>query len=229
MLNAAALEDMQAAGIPAEQILEVAISMLKRAEEEEAQRLAVKREAARQRKAKSRKNNDPVTNVTVTERDACDKKETSPTPPKEKTKNPPKGGQKETSDDFEEVWGAWPAMGRRRSSIPKARAAYLKARKRCSHAEVMRAVALFAQSSEPGDGGKMTPGLHRWLNDRKHESWLEDVPQAPAFDWAGEIKLFQDWGDWRPDGPPPGDPGCKAPAEVQREFGYEPQPRRAQA
>jgi hypothetical protein len=45
-------------------------------------------------------------------------------------------------------------------------------------------------------------------------------PAASGTNWRGELILFRDYGDWRPDGPEPGKPGCKAPPDLLEEFGY---------
>lgn len=59
-----------------------------------------------------------------------------------------------------------------------------------------------------------------WLADWSLVVECANAGKPPGPDWRGEVGLFQRFGDWRPDGPPPGDPECKAPAAVLAEFGY---------
>lgn len=225
MIDAGTLEDMRAAGIPSDQIVEVAIAMLKRQEEAEAERLAKKRAAARERKAKSRKNKEAVTNVTVTECDARDKKESPPTPPKEKIyKNPPKGGQKAPLDEMAaEVWALWPKRGRERSSQKQVRAAYAGVLKAHEHLDVLSAIKRYLKTPDAmKEDGEYVPALHRWLRAERFTSHLEQAESPP--DWPKFVKGCREFGFWTSTlGPKPGEPGCKAPAEIQREYGFEPQ------
>lgn len=225
MIDAATLEDMRAAGIPSDQILDVAIAMLHRQEDEAAQRRAEKREAARIRKAKSRKSKEAVTNVTVTECDARDKKESPPTPPKEKIyKNPPKGGQKAPIDELAaEVWALWPKRGRERSSQKQVRSAYAGVLKAHEHPAVLAAIKRYLKTPDATkEGGEYVPALHRWLSTERFTSYLDQAEPPP--DWPKFVKGCREFGFWTDTlGPKPGEPGCKAPAEIQREYGFEPQ------
>lgn len=113
------IEAMELAGVSAEQILDAVKAIALKQDVDAEERKETLRAAARERKAKSRaakalKNNNPVTNVTVTSRDTCDigeLKEIPPTPPKENTpsqkKNPPKGGQKEKGFPVAQAVEAW--------------------------------------------------------------------------------------------------------------------------
>jgi len=62
--------------------------------------------------------------------------------------------------------------------------------------------------------------LTNWLADWPLVEECAEAGKPAGTDWRGEIQLFRQFGDWRPDGPAPGQPGCKAPADVLAEFGY---------
>jgi|GEM_PF-2772181 len=136
------------------------------------------------------------------------------TPP---SKNPPKGGQKGSRPDIQQamdrIWPKLPAQARR-CGEPGARVAMARAvLSGVDPADVERAVGPWLEAS-----GDCVDRFDRWLDGEKWREWL---PAKPAgTDWGGEIRLFQKFGDWRPDGPPPGQPGCQAPADVLAEFGY---------
>jgi len=79
-------------------------------------------------------------------------------------------------------------------------------------ADVERAVDPWLEAS-----GDCVDRFDRWLADEKWREWLPAKP--PGTDWRGEIQIFKRFGSWRPDGPSPDQPGCKAPADVLAEFG----------
>lgn len=141
MSLATIIEAMEAACIPAEQILIAVKNYAKKTEIEKAESDAQKRESARQRKIKSRKNNKPVTVTSVT---SCD---TSPplvppsngfptplpiTPPLNPPTSPslrsglPKTRARKLDypDEFEEFWKIYPTNG---ASKQSAFQSYLKA------------------------------------------------------------------------------------------------------
>jgi hypothetical protein len=68
-----------------------------------------------------------------------------------------------------------------------------------------------------GSDGK-TERFDVWVAGDAWQVWKPDKPVGT--DWRGEVELFQRFGDWRPGGPPPGNPGCQAPQDVLEEFGY---------
>ncbi len=82
--------------------------------------------------------------------------------------------------------------------------------------------------------GSMPRSASNWLVD---DGLIQDNLAAPDTadrtdqQWRDELSLWRDHGQSEPNlwrrrvgGPEPGQPGCKAPAEIQREFDYEPRP-----
>jgi hypothetical protein len=147
-------------------------------------------------------------------------KEKPPHTPQKKTtspsKNPPKGGQKGSpsySDSFETFWAEYP----RKAGTSKTKAAEIFERLGPDgQAAAIGALPAFQKSvsdTEP----EFIPHAATWLNQRRFETY-DCLPNGP--NWRGELILFRDYGDWRPDGPEPGKPGCKAPPELLAEFGY---------
>lgn len=137
------------------------------------------------------------------------------TEPEEKEANASKKVRKKKrySDEFEDWWGRYPDAG-----VGSKWTAYQSWQKLDEEDRRLATEALPVYRSHLAkpDAPKCAHAS-TFLNQRRFETL-----QPPQRDWAGEVKLFADWGDWRPDGPAPGQPGCKAPAEVQREHGFEP-------
>jgi uncharacterized protein YdaU (DUF1376 family) len=64
--------------------------------------------------------------------------------------------------------------------------------------------------------------LDRWLTSGGWEAWK---PKGP--DWHKIMQAHREADFWREAlGPKPGEPDCRVPAEVLREYGYDPKPRR---
>jgi len=120
----------------------------------------------------------------------------------------------------DEIWELWPIKGRRRSSQKKTLTALASLLKSHDPQAIVRGVKSYLASDDAKDGeGQYVPGLDRWLRDEKFEEWAR-AGTPGGTNWRGEIMLFMEHGCWRPDGPEPGKPGCKAPADILAECGF---------
>lgn len=137
----------------------------------------------------------------------------------------------------EEVWALAGKVSQGRSSKADVRraleAAYRRGR---SHAEIVRGLkAYFASDAATKDGGAFAKGVHRMIENDRWESFAPDdaggapglpldAPEPADDPWRRRVREFSrnrywnrlEWGE------PPGRPGCRAPAEIQREFGIDP-------
>ena len=121
----------------------------------------------------------------------------------------------------DEIWTLWPLTGRRRSSQKKALSAIASLLKDYSPQSIVDGVKAYLASDEAKKGdGKFVPGVDRWLRDEKFAEWAKSDSVGET-DWRGEIALYRDHGKWRPEGPPPGKPGCRAPESLIADFGFE--------
>lgn len=108
-----------------------------------------------------------------------------PTPP-----NPPLGG-----DLFSEVIGAYPKAGVSASGPDKARIAWATACARATPTTILAAIRAYAASEVVKTGGTgRVPSLHRWLNERRWETWEAIGPpglrRAPI-DTAARVALLE--------------------------------------
>jgi len=157
------------------------------------------------------------------------------------TSNPPTEGNtpraREGLDQkaCDRFWDAYPEAGRvnfARSSLPIAlgrHVARLGSAERLIGAARNYAAAIRKQDTKP-------KALGNWLADPALVDQYApqtgpegpDTPTDPSAwsdgQWRSALGYFQRRGDWPAPGPKPGQPGCHTPAEIQREFGYEPQP-----
>jgi hypothetical protein len=120
----------------------------------------------------------------------------------------------------DEVWTLWPLTGRRRSSQKKSLAAITSLLKDYSPQGIVEGVKAYLASDDAKRGdGQFVPGLDRWLRDEKFAEWIQaDKPEGT--DWRGELILYRDYGRWRPEGPTPGKPGCRAPEALLIDLGF---------
>jgi len=128
-----------------------------------------------------------------------------------------------------DIWNETPKPGRERSSIAELEDALTAARKRGADlAAVRRALAAYYRTdAATKDGGQYAKGVHRMV---QRDRWANFQPAAPApvdtSTWRPErwTVAVRNWVEERrwPDGagPKPGEPGCKAPAEVLARFGF---------
>ena len=130
---------------------------------------------------------------------------------------------------FEAWWSFYP----RRVGKGSARQAFKRARGSVSLDELNAATKRFAQQvAELGTEERFIPHPATWLNG---ERWADGGAQqqgastsadagGPDDLWRTRMRAFAQTGSWpeRHFGPKPGQPGCKVPAAVLREFGYQP-------
>jgi len=128
---------------------------------------------------------------------------------------------------FDEAWSAWPRGQGRNCGKPEAMRAWIGQMKAgADEGDLLAAVKAYARSAEP----EYALRFDKFMRD---EVWREHVakrlnPAEQAEAWTARIRMFASNGRW-PDGigPRPGEPGCQAPAEVQREHGFTPKPHDA--
>lgn len=138
-----------------------------------------------------------------------------------------------SGDAFAQAWIEFPAKGRRRSSQVKAKPAWRKAAKAAGgDGRLLAAVRAYAGSEDAKrDDGAFVPAFDRWLRDGRWEhdlgattSLFDAAPQDVVDPWEARVRecaANQYWNrtDW---GPKPGQPGCRAPAEIQTRHGFAP-------
>lgn len=130
---------------------------------------------------------------------------------------------------FEGWWSLYP----RKVGKGGARQAFKRARGSVGLVELNAATKRFAQQvAELGTEERFIPHPATWLNG---ERWADGraEPQSAGTNaesggpddlWRTRMRAFQANGAWpeRHFGPKPGQPGCKVPVQVLREFGYQP-------
>ena len=93
-------------------------------------------------------------------------------------------------------------------------------------AQLVAAIRAYATAVKRDD--TLPTGLRKFLNP--HEGFLDRyAPKAASADqraiaWRSFCAKCRRSGDWEGEGPPPGQPGCLVPPEIQREYGFEPRP-----
>lgn len=228
---------MRAAGCDDETILkaiEAAESQkVESAKAEEAEKVEKKREADKLRKRRRRSEQrleiiQPASATSArTTPDAADRADIadpSPHTPHPESISPlkktPKGVQKGPKIDrtavlaaFDRIWPKLPPQAKRRGQ-EACRMAML--RTVASGAAVQQIEAAVGPWLEKSDG--MVERFDRWVSEGMWEAWVPEKPAGP--DWMGEIELYKRFGDWRMDGPPPDQPGCKAPPDLLDRAGY---------
>lgn len=151
------------------------------------------------------------------------------------TQKPEARGQRDTRasapprkpERFDEAWSAYPQGQGRNCGKPEALRAWIGQMKAgTDEGDMLAAVAAYARSAEP----EYALRFDKFMRD---EIWREHVakhldPAEQAEAWAARVRVFASSGRW-PDGigPRPGEAGCQAPAEIQREHGFTPKPRDA--
>lgn len=81
-------------------------------------------------------------------------------------------------DEFAELWGLWPALGKRRSSRKKAFTAFVKSRKRHGYGQVITGARVYLASDDCERGGGQ--GLHTWLTDERYRVYVENAKPRPV-------------------------------------------------
>lgn len=146
------------------------------------------------------------------------------------------------------IWDRASSRGRERSSRADIRTALVSCLKRGHPMElILRGMgAYFASPDATKDNGDFQAGPHVKLHKDRWQSFLADMPAAPAVGapvavprpasdigtdeapgpalqraWMGQWKLSGGW-DVSVRGPAPGRPGCRVSDAIQREHGAEP-------
>jgi hypothetical protein len=120
----------------------------------------------------------------------------------------------EIRPEFLEAWSAYPGKQGKLCGDTSGMSAFRRAVERGESGSAIVAAAKAYAATEP----TFPTGFAKWLDTGGWKAFEPERP--PGTDWRGEVQLFQRFGSWRPDGPCPDQPGCKAPADVLAEFGY---------
>ncbi len=148
----------------------------------------------------------------------------------------PKGATTVADKDVEEVWALAGKASRERSSKADVRRALEAAYRRGKALpEIMAGLhGYFATEGATKDGGHYAKGVHRMIEGDRWESFVTASPPPgagllerlaePENPWSRRVREYAKnryWNrlDW---GGEPGRSGCAAPAEIQREHGFEP-------
>jgi hypothetical protein len=118
--------------------------------------------------------------------------------------------------DFLTVWdAATPQMRKRAKSMAKAWPEWAKARRAAEPGKILAGLRGYLRE-DPDVQRTGGPGLHIWLRDRTFEQWGQEATRNPtAEQWRSYVDLHRETGRWSEDlGPPPGKPGCRAPAHL---------------
>jgi helix-turn-helix protein len=125
-----------------------------------------------------------------------------------------------SDDDCTRFANAFPAGGM--VNVAKASLPMVLARPSLKIGGIDRLICAASEYGRRVDEAKSKPrSLTNWLADWPLVEECAGASKPPGTDWRGEVQLFQRFGSWRPDGPCPDQPGCKAPADVLAEFGYQ--------
>jgi hypothetical protein len=140
--------------------------------------------------------------------------------------------ERDYSDRFEGFWAGYP----RKTGTSKRKASDSFERlSESEQAAALVALPAFCQA-EADTEERFIPHAATWLNQRRFETYEPEPDRADrtAEQWRSELELWRDHGEAEPNlwrrrvgGPNPGEPGCKAPAKLQREFGFDPKPAEA--
>lgn len=175
----------------------------------ELETLAKHQDKQRENRSRPNKNND-------IQSPRSDHTEPDTEPDKKEPKGSKKAGRKVSySDEFEAWWKEYPAkVGGSKIEAFKCWQA-MDAEDR--ELALLALPVYRAHLAEP-DAPKAAYAT-TFLNQRRY-----DTLQPPETDWAKFVGACQEFGFWTDTlGPKPGELGCKAPAEIQREYGFEPQ------
>lgn len=122
--------------------------------------------------------------------------------------------------DFGKLWDTAPPLMRKRAkSKAKVWPEWVRAKKLALPAAILAGFDRYKTLDRdlPRSGG---PGLHIWLKDRTWEFWTCGEVVDPTVNWTDAewtvaLRLWREDGEWSHDfGPPPGQPGCRAPARL---------------
>lgn len=139
------------------------------------------------------------------------------------TQKPEARGQRDTRErasptnpeSFKTAWNAWPKGQGRNCGQPEACRSWLsQIRNGADEADMLAAVKAYAKSAEP----EYALRFDKFIRD---QVWREHVPSAPGDNrdgWESRLAAWARDGTWlRGWGPQPGNPACKAPADLIRQ------------
>ena len=119
--------------------------------------------------------------------------------------------------DFLAVWdAATPQMRRRAKSKGKTWVEWVKVMKTAEPAIISAGLRVYLRE-DPDVQRTGGPGLHIWLRDRTYEQWQSAAASAAwtTDQWAAALSIWRETGSWGESlGPKPGEPGCRAPAQL---------------
>lgn len=114
---------------------------------------------------------------------------------------------------FDPVWRSYPGKQGKMCGQPGAIIAFKRAIERGHDPDHLAMAARAYAASDPAFPIQFT----KWLDTEGWQAWM---PEVEAVDWGGEVDLFKRFGKWRPEGPEPGEPGCRAPQAVLEGAGF---------
>lgn len=145
---------------------------------------------------------------------------------KETPHSPPLGGELGQAD-VEAIWAIAPPESRKRSGKKDvARALLAAVRRGRQPATVLAGLkAYFASPMATKDEGAFVKGVHRMIENDRWEAFVETSATAgedwPESRWRVALGIHAEDGRWGETmGPPPGQPGCRAPSPILAEFGF---------
>lgn len=159
------------------------------------------------------------------------------------TQKPEAGGQKGDAreraqspfaEGFREAWSIWPkGQGRNCGEIGACRAWIAQAKDHGGNPQAMLAACrTYAAQADPefclgfdkfmhrGTWREWAPAASSGQSDPA--SWTGDQWRAALSIWKAHRSAKPQWWAENVGGPEPGQPSCQAPAEIQREFGFDP-------
>lgn len=118
-------------------------------------------------------------------------------------------------ESFKSAWNAWPKGQGRNCGEPEACRSWLsQLRDGADEADMLAAVKAYAKSAEPEYALRFDKFIRELV-------WREHVPNAPSDNrdgWESRLAAWARDGTWlRGWGPQPGNPACKAPADLIRQ------------
>lgn len=118
-------------------------------------------------------------------------------------------------ESFKLAWNSWPKGQGRNCGEPEACRSWLsQLRDGADEADMLAAVKAYARSAEP----EYALRFDKFIRD---QVWREHVPSAPGDNrdgWESRLAAWVRDGTWlRGWGPQPGNPACKAPADLIRQ------------
>jgi hypothetical protein len=129
----------------------------------------------------------------------------------------PRARQTPTPDEIDAIWSEAPRLARQRSSKSDVNRSLTSALRR-GHSVGAVLAGLRAAYASPSYSGDHAKGIHRLIENDRWESFADPADAPPTWDddrWRAALSLHRDEGLWSDKlGPPPGQPGCRAPPHL---------------